>query len=127
MSRITTRCNETLKEEFKDHCEKNGTNMSERVKTLIKEDIGEVQRGNLPDDEELAAAYRTMFWTTAGDHVEVDDAESAIANALNIPKTAVRARIIRPLRDRGYVTLKPKLHRVCYRLNVPIEIEEDHD
>lgn len=120
MSKITIRCSKELKDEFKEQCDSDGTNMSEELKKHMREVTNYTPGGRLPDDAALAEGYRTVYWMAGGNPVEIDDAESKIADALNIRKAAVRHRITEPLRKRGYLTLKQGVHEVRYRPNVDL-------
>ena len=120
MSRITFRTNEDLKDEFKQHCESEGKTMSEALEAVVKELVGHTSKGRLPDDPQLAKAYETVFWAAGGNPVEVDDAEAMVSNKLNMPKSAVRGRIMQPLKERGYLTLRQGIGKVRYRPNVDL-------
>lgn len=120
MSRINFRTSETTKEAFKAVCESEGKSMSQVLEDFVQEKTGHTSKGRLPDNPQLAGGYETLYWLAAGQPVEVDDAEAAIANKLNMPKSSVRARIIKPLETRGYVTLRTGLSKVRYRPNVDL-------
>ena len=121
MSRISFRIDETTKDAFKDVCESEGKNMSEVLEDFVREQTGRTSTGRLPDEPQLAKAYETIFWAAGGNPVEVDDAEAAVSNKLNVPKSGVRGRVMQPLRDRGYVTLRQGIDAVHYRPNVDLE------
>ena len=121
MSRINFRVSEDLKRAFEADCQQQGKSMSEALKEHIRETTGHTSTGRLPDDPQLAKAYETIYWLAGGRPVDVDDAESAVSNKLNIPKDAVRGRVIRPLEKRGYVTLRRGISKVRYRPNVDLE------
>lgn len=94
--------------------------MSEELKQHMQDTTNYTPGGQLPDDTMLAEGYRAVFWAAGGNPVEIDHAESKIANALNMRKGAVRHRITEPLRKRGYLTLKQGVHEVRYRPNVDL-------
>ena len=45
----------------------------------------------------LEGYWELVEWTEVGGRIEIGTAESVLANALNIPKTGVRSRVIKPL------------------------------
>ena len=121
MSRITLRCNGDLKESFREHCDTEGKSMSEALKEHMQDVTGHTPSGRLPDEPQLARAYETIYWAAGGNPVEVDDAEAAVSNKLNVPKSGVRGRFIQPLQERGYLTLRQGIDAVRYRPNVDLE------
>ena len=121
MSRINFRVDERTKDAFKDVCESEGKSMSEVLEDFVREKTGHSAAGRLPDDPQLAKAYEAIYWAAGGNPVEIDDAEATVANKLNIQKAAVRSRIIRPLQDRGYLTLRQGISKVHYRPNVDLQ------
>lgn len=121
MSKITFRVDENTKNRFADLCESEGKSMSEALNEFVEERTGCKTAGRLPDDPQLAKAYETIYWLAGGRAVDVDDAEAAVANKLNIPKSGVRGRVIRPLEKRGYLTLRRGISKVRYRPNVDLE------
>ena len=94
--------------------------MSGVLEDYVREKTGHKSTGRLPEEPHLAKAYQTVYWLAGGRPVDVDDAESAVANALNMPKSAVRGRIIRPLEKRGYLTLRRGISKTRYRPNVDL-------
>jgi len=107
MTRITVRLDDDLKDEFSEHCEQHGESMSGKIKAFIRDEIGQKSHGPLPDDPELAKAYRQIWQLrSSNNRVAVEDVEPEVANTLNIPKKAVRRRIFSELDERGYINVK---------------------
>lgn len=76
------------------------------MEQVIAEHGGAVSNaGHLPDDE-LATAYTRLDGLADPDTrtISADAAESALADALNRPKTTVRRAVLAPLERRGYIT-----------------------
>lgn len=77
------------------------------MEQVIAEHGGAVSNaGHLPDDDELATAYTRLDDLADPDTrtISADAAESALADALNRPKTTVRRAVLAPLERRGYIT-----------------------
>lgn len=57
--------------------------------------------------------YRKLVeWTGIGGRIELDTAESILANHLNIQKEAVRKAVIYPLREEGAIGIQQGIHNV---------------
>lgn len=94
--------------------------MSEAVKEDIRDRIGDTTTGPLPDEMELAKAYKRLWKIRAqDDRIPVTEAEPQLASALNVPSETVRRRIFPTLEERGYITVKVGV----VRLNVPLARE----
>lgn len=94
--------------------------MSEALKDHMQEVTSHTVSGRLPNEDNLANGYETVYWTAGGSPVEIENAETNISDALNMPKAAVRTQIVKPLLNRGYLTLKQGVHEVRYRPNVDL-------
>ena len=118
MARITIRLDEQDKNEFQEYCERHGETMSGVLKDEIRDAIGTSSHGPLPDDPELAKAYRVIYQHRSDDNrVAVADVEGQIANVLNTPKGAVRRRILEKLDKRGYINVKVGIITANVELN----------
>lgn len=117
MARITIRIDEDEKQRFKNKCDTEGVTMSEALKEDIRDRIGNTTTGPLPDEMELAKAYRRLWKIRdSNDRIPVSDAEPQLANALNLPSETIRGRIFPTLESRGYITVKVGV----VTLNVPL-------
>lgn len=120
MTRVSIRTDDDLKEEFSDYCDRNGTNMSSKLKEMMRQAVGRTE-GNLPDDPELAAAYQRLYQIRKdGARITVADAEPQLANELNMPAMAVRRGILEPLDHRGYINVRAGI----ITLNVDLEVSD---
>ena len=95
--------------------------MSGAVKEMIEEYIGYTPTDKLPDDDDLAQAYQTLWRMSDGGMIEIDTVESKIADQQNTPKTAVRRRLMRPLKNRGYLNKVQMIDAVYYRPNIALD------
>jgi antitoxin component of RelBE/YafQ-DinJ toxin-antitoxin module len=110
-AQLSVRCDAELKERYKDALDAEGRTMSEdlrrHMEQVVAEHGGAVSNpGHLPDDDELATAYTRLDDLADPDTrtISADAAESALADALNRPKTTVRRAVLGPLERRGYIT-----------------------
>lgn len=94
--------------------------MSEALKEYMQEVTSHTASGRLPNEDNLASGYQTVYWTAGGSAVEIKDAETSISDALNMPKGAVRTQIVKPLLNRGYLTLRQSVESVLLRPNVDL-------
>lgn len=118
MAQIPIRLDENLKEEFRDYCDENGTDMSNHLREHIRSVTGTSETDPLPDDPELAKAYRRMYDVrSSDDRIPVAEIEPELANHLNIPKRTIRRRILHELDERGYINVSVGI----ISLNVPLE------
>lgn len=65
-------------------------------------DAGETEAETEPGEVDvppkaLEGYWELVEWTEVGGRIEIETAESVLANALNIPKAGVRSRVIKPL------------------------------
>lgn len=122
MAQITVRLDEELKEKYRDYCDRNGNSMSGNLKDHIRAVTNGTDSGPLPDDPELAKAYRRLYELRSTDNrLKVEDAEPQIANILNIPVKTVRRRVLRKLDNRGYINVKVGI------ITVNVELEPSSD
>jgi antitoxin component of RelBE/YafQ-DinJ toxin-antitoxin module len=110
-AQLSVRCDAELKERYKNALDAGGRTMSEdlrrHMEQVVAEHGGSVgNASHLPDDDELATAYTRLDDLADPDTrtISADAAESALADALNRPKTTVRRAVLGPLERRGYVT-----------------------
>ncbi|PSP98153.1 hypothetical protein BRC89_09365 [Halobacteriales archaeon QS_4_70_19] len=110
-ARLSVRCDAELKERYKDALDAGGRTMSEdlcrRMEQVVAEHGGAVSNaGHLPDDDELATAYTRLDDLADPDTrtISAEAAESALADALDRPKSTVRRAVLVPLERRGYIT-----------------------
>jgi antitoxin component of RelBE/YafQ-DinJ toxin-antitoxin module len=110
-AQLSVRCDAELKERYKDALDAEGRTMSEdlrqHMERVVAEHGGAVSNaGHLPEDDELATAYTRLDDLADPDTrtISADAAESALADALNRPKTTVRRAVLGPLERRGYIT-----------------------
>jgi antitoxin component of RelBE/YafQ-DinJ toxin-antitoxin module len=120
-AQLSVRCDAELKERYKDALDAEGRTMSEdlrrHMEQVVAEHGGTVGRaGHLPDDDELATAYTRLDDLADPDTrtVSAEAAESALADALNRPKTTIRRAVFGPLERRGYITPRwGEIHVSC--------------
>ena len=125
MPRISARLSAKKKESFVQYCERIGKTQSEVIEQMIDETIGQpTSNYRLPDDDQLSTAYTTLWNMRRNRKVEIPDAESTIANKLNIRKEAVRSRVMTPLEKRGYIRVQRGINKTYYHLNVPLPESE---
>jgi antitoxin component of RelBE/YafQ-DinJ toxin-antitoxin module len=110
-AQLSVRCDAELKERYKDALDAEGRTMSEDLRRHMEQVVAEhggavSNAGHLPDDDELATAYTRLDDLADPDTrtLSADAAESALADALNRPKTTVRRAVLAPLERRGYIT-----------------------
>jgi len=121
MARLNIRLSESKKEQLKQQAEEEGKSMSGAVKEMVEDYIGFTPSGKLPNEDDLATAYQTLWVMSDGGMIEVNTVESKIADQQNTPKQAVRRRIMRPLQKRGYVNLVQMVDAVYYEPLVPLD------
>ena len=72
---------------------------------------------------------KLVEWTGHGGRLELDTAESILANHLNIQKEAVRKVVIQPLKREGVIALHQGIHHVSIVVGTiddePISVESD--
>jgi antitoxin component of RelBE/YafQ-DinJ toxin-antitoxin module len=109
-AQLSVRCDAELKERYKDALDAEGRTMSEDLRQHMEQVVAEhggavSSAGHLPEDDELATAYTRLDDLADPDTrtISADAAESALADALNRPKTTVRRAVLTPLERRGYI------------------------
>ncbi len=121
MARLNIRLSESKKDQLKKQAEEEGKSMSGAVKEMVEDYIGFTPSGKLPEEDDLANAYQTLWTMSDGGMIEIDTVESKVADQQNTPKTAVRRRIMRPLQRRGYLNLVQMVDAVYYEPMVPLD------
>ena len=115
--------------------EQEGISRAEKLRQLISEEVQRHQDDDqsyaVPDDEELASAYRTLVdlaeevFDGAGLRVTRERARNELYHN-DMPKDAVMSELIGPLRDRGYVDIDPAMSRVWITVRpLTPEVSED--
>jgi hypothetical protein len=106
-TQVTSRVPEPLKEAFKETCDARDVTMTDAIQKLVESYVVETGGGvtlDEPDEPKLAEAYRKLRMLTGPRRrCPVDEAESFLAEQTGTPKRAVRASLLDPLRDEGYV------------------------
>jgi hypothetical protein len=105
-STVTVRIDENLKQAYQDEVE----SMSADLREHIKETVDEPER-DVPDlgDERLTNGYAALLDAVEihsspdSRSIDAEIARSHVANRLDMPVGAVRARIFEPLRTRNLV------------------------
>lgn len=110
-AQLSVRCDAELKSRYKDALDAEGRTMSEELRRHMEQVVAErggavSNAGHLPDDDELATAYARLDDLADPDTrtVSTDAAESALADALNRPKSTVRRAVLAPLERRDYIS-----------------------
>lgn len=99
--------------------------MSEELEKFVRSQMQITPNSKLPDSEKLAKSYETLFWANGGRPVDVDQAETMIADRTNLNKETIRHQIMTRLRKRGYVTLNTGMAAVEYIPNVDLVDMDD--
>lgn len=114
MARLNIRLSERKKDELKQQAEQEGKSMSGAIKEMVDEYIGHTPTDKLPAEDDLAQAYQTLWTMSDGRQIEIDSVEAKIADDLNLPKQGVRRRIMRQLKNRGYLNLITRIDGAYY-------------
>lgn len=107
-TRVSVRVPESLKEDYRDAVESQGSNMTEDIREHMKAVVDD--HGG-PDDQlpdgELGDAYRVLA-ANAGlnNRLPVEDAETLLSDKTNVPKATVRRRLLDPLRDQNLIRVR---------------------
>jgi len=107
--RVTVRVPADLLEEYDGVLDDQDTNRSEAIRQHMRKTVSQpaTDGGLVPpeDDDTLAAAYEELRrLTTDGRSLPLTEARSVLASKLNLPKESVPRRILKPLKERGYLT-----------------------
>lgn len=109
-SQLSVRCDADLKEQYAAVLEDKGRSMSDDLREHMEHVVSAAETSSsygvndqLPEDETLRKAYHVLNKYVDPDtrSIDVDAAESLLADKTNTPKRIVRSRIIEPLEDRG--------------------------
>lgn len=125
--RVSARVDEQLKDELENYAKKEGKNMSEVVRNAISNEVQGVPSVDdsdvvPPAENELRQAWLILNQITGPNWtIESESALSILAQKLGKPRPLVRDHIIKPLSDRGYLSVLPRLESVLYRLEVRLE------
>ncbi|WP_157971602.1 hypothetical protein [Halorussus litoreus] len=106
--RITIRAPKSLVEDYDDVLDDHDTDRSKDIRQHMRRTVNKPQTdgGRQPptDDEALAKGYEALRKATAGSSLPMREAKSIIASQTNIPKGNVSRRVLKPLRERGYLS-----------------------
>jgi len=106
--KVTVRAPKDLVEEYDDILEERGTDRSKDIRQHMRRTVKapKTDGGRQPpsDDETLAKGYQALKKATASTLIPVREAKSIVASETNIPKDSVPRRVLKPLRDRGYLS-----------------------
>lgn len=114
-ARVTVRVPAEKKEQFRDAVEDAGGTMTESITdhidaVIARHDPAQGEPRWMPDDDELADAYRALDRAVPPDRtLPVEVAESVLADELDTPKPAIRSGILDELRAHD-----PQLIRALY-------------
>lgn len=103
-STVTVRVPEELKDEYKAAVD----SMSEDLREHITDVATGGDDGAGPDDDKLCTAWEALkeLRNPRTYKVDVDMAESSIAQRTQIPGKAVRSRVLKPLEHEGWISAK---------------------
>lgn len=111
-AQLSVRCDAELKQQYADVLDDEGKSMSDDLREHMEATVARADGASsygvndrLPDDETLRRAYHFLDEYVDPDtrSIDVDAAESIVADKTNTPKKVVRDRVIKPLDDRGLV------------------------
>jgi hypothetical protein len=99
---VHVRCDEELKEQFKEAVEAESSTMTESIVAHMEAVAAEPARDGgsyLPDDDELREAYDVLDRHAAPDtrRIDVETARTVLADELGRPKGTIDDAILRPL------------------------------
>ncbi|MFC7057227.1 ribbon-helix-helix domain-containing protein [Halovenus salina] len=113
-SRISFGCSSDAIDALDEIADREGMNRSEKLRELVEDEIRKKTNvggpaADLPDDDELAAAYQTLHEEVFAEHrsrpkMRMEEAESLLYSK-QIPKDSVVDKLIKPLERQGYVTI----------------------
>lgn len=97
-----------------------GASLSEVVRGSLESDLLEEDNSKTPEGKVTAQAkrgYRAMEqYVSDGEFIEVDTAESVVANYCNVPSDSVRHTIFQPLREAGWIGVTQRIEHVMIQL-----------
>ncbi len=106
--KVTIRAPEELVEEYDEVLDERGTDRSKDIRQHMRRTVKSPRTdgGRQPpsDDETLAKGYEALKKASAGKLVPLREAKSIVAAQTNIQKESVSRRVLKPLRDRGYLS-----------------------
>lgn len=111
-AQLSVRCDADLKQQYADVLEEKGKSMSDDLRDHMKATVAAADGSSsygvndqLPDDDTLRRAFHVLEEYVDPDtrSIDVDAAETLLADKTNTPKKVVRDRVIKPLDDRGLV------------------------
>ncbi|SDJ52339.1 Ribbon-helix-helix protein, copG family [Halovenus aranensis] len=107
-------CSSDAMEKFDEIADREGKSRSEKLRELVEEEVRQKtnlsgRAVDLPDNDELAAAYQTLHEEVYADHrsrpkMRMEDAKNLLYST-ELPKDNVVDKLIKPLEKRGYVTV----------------------
>lgn len=104
--RVTIRVPERLLDQYDDSLD-DDTSRSAALREHMREQAEQpaTDGGLAPpsDDDTLAEAYLALREAAGDVLLPVDEAKSILSSRTNIPKNSIARRVLKPLRDRGYL------------------------
>lgn len=118
---MTLRIPEEMGEILDERDGSNNAFIVEAIEARLKR-LGLVEPGSdgriAPEEAELAAAYDTLLGLTRGGGVvELETAESTLAQEHGYRKNLARYRLILPLEERGYCTILQGMNQVRLKVH----------
>ena len=108
-SRVTIRVPDELLEEYDEALDNRETDRSKDIRRYMRNVVNapDPDKGRQPptDDETLAQGYQAIRKAAGGRDIPLREAKSLIARETNIPAESVSRRILKPLQERGYLSL----------------------
>jgi antitoxin component of RelBE/YafQ-DinJ toxin-antitoxin module len=126
-TKVTTRCPEELKADYKDVLDEQGRSMSddlrEHMQAVVNAHSNRPDDGTVPGDDQLAAAYKALRRAADPDHqtVKTEVAETIVAEETRVRRAVVRSNVLKPLERRGYIEPRWGTVRVVDPANVQPE------
>ncbi len=108
-TQLSAKVPEPLKQDFREACDQRGETMTavieEKMAEAVDEELGAGSADPLPDEPELANAYRSLRRSANPDNgrLKTDQAESIAAQSARVNSDFVRSTVLKPLANRGYI------------------------
>lgn len=122
--KLTVRLNPDLKDDLKELAENNGESMSEIARKAISREVNGVsittKSGVVPPyEKDLREAWEFLD-SIAGESGEIEYQNALIMLSQNVgkPKNVLQESVIKPLQNRGYLRVYPRVDAVMIRLQV---------
>jgi len=106
-TRVTVRVDQELLDDYDEVCDDRGVSRSEAIRNHMQQTISDADLTDrqMPTDDDLATAYRTLLRRTkGGGWIPRDQACKALAQALpDTDQDSAYRWLVKPLRKRGYI------------------------